>query len=130
MGRSSKSAKSAGSAFERSVADYLSVVLGDDAIDRQIKTGRADKGDVRGVFIHGKPVAVECKEYRGEHRLPRWYREAEAERANKDASYGVVVWKRKGTADPAEQHVSMTLRTFAAICAGGPEFLVEEEESE
>lgn len=126
MGRSNKSARSAGAAFERSVADYLSAALGDDSIDRQVKVGRYDRGDIRGVKLHGRPVAVECKEYRGEHRLPLWYSEAETERANKDASYGVVVWKRRGTADPAEQHVSMTLRTFAAMLAGGPEFLEEE----
>lgn len=127
MGRSNKSARSAGAGFERSISDYLSRVLGDNAIDRQVKTGRYDRGDIRGVYLHGKPVVIECKEYRGEHRLPLWYREAETERANKDASYGVVVWKRRGTTDPAEQHVSMTVRTFAAILAGGPEFLEEDE---
>lgn len=127
MGRSNKSARSAGAGFERSISDYFSRVLGDNGIDRQVKTGRYDRGDIRGVYLHGKPVAIECKEYRGEHRLPLWYREAETERANKDASYGVVVWKRRGTTDPAEQHVSMTVRTFAAMLAGGPEFLEEDE---
>lgn len=125
MGRSRRSAKDAGARFEREVADYLSGVLGDDSIDKQVKCGSKDKGDVRGLFLAGKAVALECKEYRGEHHLPQWYREAERERGNKDAAYGVVVWKRKGTTDPAEQHVSMTLRTFAAMLAGGPENLEE-----
>ena len=127
MGRSRRSAKDAGARFEREVADYLSAVLGDGAIDKQVKCGSKDKGDVRGLFLAGKAVALECKEYRGEHHLPQWYREAERERGNKDAAYGVVVWKRKGTTDPAEQHVSMTLRTFAAMLAGGPENLEEEQ---
>ena len=127
MGRSRRSAKDAGARFEREVADYLSAVLGDNAIDKQVKCGSKDKGDVRGLFLAGKAVALECKEYRGEHHLPQWYREAERERGNKDAAYGVVVWKRKGTTDPAEQHVSMTLRTFAAMLAGGPENLEEEQ---
>lgn len=127
MGRSRRSAKDAGARFEREVADYLSGVLGDDSIDKQVKCGSKDKGDVRGLFLAGKAVALECKEYRGEHHLPQWYREAERERGNKDAAYGVVVWKRKGTTDPAEQHVSMTLRTFAAMLAGGPENLEEEQ---
>lgn len=127
MGRSRRSAKDAGARFEREVADYLSAVLGDDDIDKQVKCGSKDKGDVRGLFLAGKAVALECKEYRGEHHLPQWYREAERERGNKDAAYGVVVWKRKGTTDPAEQHVSMTLRTFAAMLAGGPENLEEEQ---
>nr|DAQ68611.1 MAG TPA: HOLLIDAY JUNCTION RESOLVASE HOMOLOGOUS RECOMBINATION [Caudoviricetes sp.] len=107
------------------VADYLAACLGDPGIDRQIKTGSADKGDVRGVYLHGLPVAVECKEYGGKHELPQWYREAEAERANRDAAYGVVVWKRKGTAKPGDQHVSMTLATFAAMLADGPENVIE-----
>lgn len=125
MGRSRKSAKSAGTRFERSVADYLSKVLGDEAIDRQVKTGSLDKGDIRGVSIHGKPVVIECKDYAGRSELPQWYREAEAERGNRDAEFAVVVWKRRGTADPAKQHVSMTLETFTAIAAGGREFLEE-----
>lgn len=107
------------------VADYLAACLGDSDIDRQIKTGSADKGDVRGVYMHGLPVVVECKEYGGKHELPQWYREAEAERANRGAAYGVVVWKRRGTAKPGEQHVSMTLETFAAMLAGGPENVIE-----
>lgn len=110
------------------VADYLAGALGDNDIDRQVKTGSADKGDVRGVYLHGLPVAVECKEYGGRHDLSQWYREAEAERANRGAAYGVVVWKRRGTAKPGEQHVSMTLETFAAMLAGGPENIMGGDE--
>lgn len=115
MARSRKSAKQAGSRFERTVADYLAEQLADDAIDRQVKNGSKDLGDIRGVKLCGLPVAVECKDYAGKSDLPKWYREAEAERENKGAAFGVVAWKRRGTADPAEQHVSMTLGTFAAI---------------
>ena len=115
MGRSRRSAADAGTRFERSMADYLSAVLGDDAIDRQVTCGSKDKGDIRGLYLMGKGVAFECKEYRGELHLPQWLKEAEAERANKGAAFGVVVWKRKGTAKPAEQHVSMTLGTFVDI---------------
>lgn len=115
MARSRKSAKAAGSRMERQVSDYLADYLGDDGIDRQVKTGSKDVGDVRGVKLRGLPVVIECKDYAGKHELPQWYREAEAERVNKGAVAGVVVWKRRGTADPAEQHVSMTLETFARI---------------
>lgn len=115
MARSRKSAKQAGSRFERTVADYLAEQLADDAIDRQVKNGSKDLGDVRGVKLRDLPVAVECKDYAGKSDLPKWYLEADAERENKGAAFGVVVWKRRGTADPAEQHVSMTLGTFAAI---------------
>ncbi len=116
MSRSRRSAKDAGTRFERSVADYLAEATGMDA-DRQVKTGSRDTGDVRGVLMGGKGVAVECKDYAGRHELPQWLREAEAERANKNAAYGVVVWKRRGTARPQEQYVTMTLETFAAMLA-------------
>ena len=117
MSRTRKSAKDAGAAFERLVADYLAERLGSDAIDRQVKSGAKDLGDVRGVTLAGLPVVVECKDYAGKSELPKWYREAEAERGNKGAAFGVVVWKRRGTQDPEQQHVSMTLKTFADILA-------------
>lgn len=120
MSRSRRSAKDAGTRFERMVADYLASVLG-DGVDRQVKTGPRDTGDIRGVSMGGRGVAVECKDYAGRHELPQWLREAEAERANRGAAYGIVAWKRRGTADPAEQYVTMTLGTFAAMLADSKE---------
>lgn len=120
MSRSRRSAKDAGTRFERMVADYLASVLG-DGVDRQVKTGPIDTGDIRGVSMGGRGVAVECKDYAGRHELPQWLREAEAERANRGAAYGIVAWKRRGTADPAEQYVTMTLGTFAAMLADSKE---------
>ena len=125
LSRSNRSARKAGSSFERLVADYLAEALGSEGIDRQVKVGTNDLGDVRGVYLGGRPVVVECKEYGGRNELPKWYAEAERERANRDAAYGVVVWKRYRVADPARQHVSMTLATFAAMLAGGPENVIE-----
>lgn len=122
MVRSRRSAKDAGTRFERSIADYLKRVLGSD-IDRRVKHGSKDTGDISGVFFRGKRVVIEAKDYRGRHKLPEWLREAEIERLNDDASYGVVCWKRMGTAKPDEQYVTMTLGTFAAMLAGGPELL-------
>lgn len=120
MSRSRRSAKDAGTRFERTVADYLASVLG-GGVDRQVKTGPRDTGDIRGVSMAGRGVAVECKDYAGRHELPQWLREAEAERANRGAAYGIVAWKRRGTADPAEQYVTMTLGTFAAMLADSKE---------
>ena len=125
MTRTRSSAKSAGARFERSVADYLARVLDDDRIDRRVKTGSKDRGDIAGVRLRGERVVIECKDYGGRHKLPEWLKEAESERGNDDAAYGVVVWKRRGTADPAKQFVTMTARTFAAIVAGGPDLLEE-----
>lgn len=117
MGRSLKSAKAAGTRFEGSVAKFLAKAVDDDGIDRQVRTGAKDLGDVRGVRIWGQPVAVECKDV-ATMALPAWLREAEVERGNKDALVGVVVHKRRGTADPADQYVTMTLLDFAALIAG------------
>lgn len=128
MTRTRRSAKDAGARFERSIADYLSRVLDDDRIDRRVKTGSKDRGDIAGVRLRGERVVIECKDYGGRHKLPEWLKEAEVERGNDDAAYGVVAWKRRGTADPAEQFVTMTCRTFAAMIAGGPDLLEEEGE--
>ena len=126
LGRTRKSAKDAGARFERSIADYLARALGDDRIDRRVKTGSKDRGDIAGVRMRGRRVVIECKDYGGRHKLPEWLKEADTERGNDDAAYGVVVWKRRGSADPAEQFVTMTAETFAAIVAGGPELLERE----
>ncbi|KUM31867.1 hypothetical protein AQ436_01755 [Arthrobacter sp. EpRS66] len=117
MGRSLKSAKAAGTRFEGSVAKFLAKAVDDDGIDRQVRTGAKDLGDIRGVRIWGQPVAIECKDV-ATMALPAWLREAEVERGNKDALVGVVVHKRRGTADPADQYVTMTLLDFAALIAG------------
>ena len=105
------------------MADYFAWALDDDGIDRRVKTGSKDRGDIAGVRVRGQRVVIECKDYGGRHRLPEWLKEAETERGNDDAAYGVVVWKRRGTADPAEQFVTMTAETFMAMVAGGRDLL-------
>jgi hypothetical protein len=74
--------------------------------------GRFDKGDVRWVPW----LAVEVKNVRTP-RYGEWLREAEAERANLGAAYGVVVHKPHGTGLGSQQdwHVVMTLEQFAAL---------------
>lgn len=123
MGRSRRTARQAGASFERLMADYFAWALDDDRIDRRVKTGAKDKGDIAGVRMRGKRVVIECKDYGGQHKLPEWLKEAETERGNDDAAYGVVIWKRRGTADPAEQFVTMTAETFMAMVAGGRDLI-------
>jgi hypothetical protein len=121
MVRNRASAKKAGSSFERLVADYLAQRLNDDRIDRRVKTGNKDRGDVGGVrTIRGGRVVIECKSVSRDN-LPLWIREAELERANDDAAIGVVAHKRHGSAKPEDQYVSMTLATFALLLEGGPD---------
>ena len=106
-----------GSTFERATADYLADALDDDGIDRQVKTGNKDKGDIRGVKIHGQRVAVECKNL-ARLNVSVALAEAEIERGNLDALAGVVVAKRHGKGQAADQIVYMTLADFAAILSG------------
>ena len=102
-----------GSTFERLVADYLAEVY-DDRVDRRVKTGAADKGDVGGVRVNGHRLVLECKNTKT-LSLPAWTREAKAEAANDGAPVGVVVHKRHGSAKPGEQWVSMTLEDLVTL---------------
>ena len=117
MSRSRASAKQAGARFERLIADGLADSLDDDRIDRAVKRGNKDRGDIAGVRAHGQPVAIECKDTT-RIDLPAWTREAAIEAGNLDALAGVVVSKRRGTTDPMEQWVHMTVREFVALISG------------
>ena len=117
MTRNRQSAKKAGAAFERAVADYLAETV-DDRIDRRVKTGVKDCGDISGVRTPWNDrVVVECKNTTRPN-LSGWVAEAEAERANDNAYVGVVVHKRHGKGAPAEQYVTMTLENFARLLDG------------
>lgn len=111
MTRTRSSAKAAGAAFERLVADYLAAEV-DDRIDRRVKTGSADKGDIGGVRIKTHRVVIEAKNH-ARLDLPGWYAEATAEAENDGAPLGVVAHKRRGTAKPDRQWVTMSLADFA-----------------
>ena len=118
MARSRQSAKAAGSRFERTVADYLAATVS-EFIDRRVKTGAADRGDIANVRTpDGRRVVVECKDYAGRFLVSEWLREAETERANDEAAVGVVVAKRRGIADPGDQVVMMTLSSLVALLDG------------
>jgi Holliday junction resolvase len=107
-----------GASFERLVADYLAPHLGED-VDRQVKTGSADKGDIRGVKAHGQRVAVECKNTT-RLNLAAMVNEAEVERVNLGALAGLAVHKRtgKGKAQMGQQYVTMTLADLVALLTG------------
>lgn len=117
--RNRKSARDAGTAFETSQARWLADRLDDDRIERRSRNGAKDRGDIGGVrTIRGGRVVIECKNT-ATLALPAWLREAEIERGNDDALIGVVMHKKRGTTDPAEQYVTMTAETFAILLEGG-----------
>ncbi|WP_341258241.1 hypothetical protein [Gordonia malaquae] len=113
MGRTRASAKAAGSRFEREIADVLALYV-DDRIDRRVKTGARDRGDIGGVRLHGQRITIECKNT-SRTDLAGWMAEAGDERGNDDALAGMVISKRHGNANPLDQWVHMTVRELVAI---------------
>lgn len=117
MTRSRASAKAAGSRFERSIADHLAQQI-DDRIDRKVKTGAADRGDIGGLRHMGQRIVIECKDYGGRFQIGPWLNEAEIERGNDDAGVGLVVAKRRGTTNPGDQVVLMTVTDLISLITG------------
>lgn len=121
MTRNRRSARAAGPRFERQTADYLAEHV-DDRIDRRVKTGAKDRGDIGGVRHMGGRVVIECKDVT-RCDLAGWVTEAEIERGNDDALAGLVVHKRRGRGDPADQYVTLTLGELVALLTGSREHL-------
>lgn len=116
MTRSRASAKKAGASFERLIADCLAAHV-DDRIDRRVKTGRNDKGDIGGVRHMGNRVVIETKNH-NRLDLAGWVDEADTERGNDDAAVGLVIHKRRGVGDPLDQYVTTTVRDLIALLTG------------
>lgn len=110
--------KQKGTRFERQVADYLDGRLG--GIERRALGGTNDRGDIAGVRINRKRAVIECKAEKS-LRVPEYLREAEAERRNDSAAYGIVVSKRRGIGEQntGQQLVLMTLDTLCSIIEDG-----------
>ena len=120
MARTRASAKQAGARMERQIADYLRDELGNPAIDRMVKSGSYDRGDVGNVRDHiGRLIAVEVKNT-AKMSLPAWTREAAVEAENYGAHVGVVVHKRHGVGDPGKQWVTCTLDDLIALLKETP----------
>lgn len=124
MARSRASAKAAGSTFERQMADVLAKHV-DDRIDRKVKTGSADKGDIANLRAHNLKVTVECKDYGGQIKAAEWAAEATVERENDKGLAWVIVAKRKGTTDPLKQWVLMTMGELIALINGNRNHISE-----
>ena len=119
MPRNRASAKAAGAKFERQVADGLAVALEDTRIDRKVKTGSKDKGDIANVrHANGDRIVIECKDYGGQLILAQWIGEAEVERINDEALAGIVIAKRRGVTDPLQQYVVCTVSELVALLRG------------
>lgn len=105
--RSRASARKAGPDFERKTADYWQDSLDQPFIDRRVKTGAKDKGDIANVRLAGHRIVVECKEERAID-LAGWITEAQKEAENDGALCGIVVAKRVKKGRPEDQYAIMT----------------------
>jgi hypothetical protein len=117
VSRTRASAKAAGAAAERAVADYLAQALDDDRIDRRVKTGAKDRGDIGGVRARGQRFVIEVKNC-ARIDLAGWIAEAEVEQGNDDALSAAVIHKRKGTTNVGRWYVAMTVDQLVAILTG------------
>lgn len=105
-----------GPLFEKQVVLYLQKAFGSDAIERRVQGGANDRGDVAGVFWHGRPFVIEVKN-RTAVTPAQWFRELDAECGNADTDMGAVVFHRPkvGEAHMGEQGVFMSLRTLCRL---------------
>lgn len=114
MPRNRASAKKAGAQFEIQVSNYLAEHL-DDRITRRTLTGAKDRGDVANVRdSHGRRIVIEAKNTTRPN-LAGWIKEAHQEAHNDNANIGVVVHKRHGNANPADQWVTCTLEDLVKL---------------
>lgn len=118
MSRNRNSAKQAGARFERLISDFLRDNL-DDRIDRKVRTGARDTGDVANVRdSHNRRIIIEIKNYGGRVHLAEWTKEAHQEAENDDAHVGLVIAKRRGTTNPEKQWAIMEVEDLIKLLKG------------
>lgn len=100
--------KNKGSAYERSIVDYLR--LCGYGVDRTRAGWSDDRGDIHGV----KGVTFECKNHKA-MSLSGWLAELAVECVNNKTELGVVVHKKRGTADPAKQYATLPFGMFVKL---------------
>lgn len=116
MTRNRRSAKAAGTRFESLIVAYLQHHV-DDRIERRAKSGAKDRGDISGLRHMGQRVVPELKDT-ARWTPSTWLGQAEVERLNDDAGVGLVICKRVGKSDAADQLVMLTVRDFVSLLTG------------
>lgn len=112
--------KQKGTAAETAVVRWAKENGFPDA-DRLTLSGASDRGDVRllqGVIVEVKAHASAASGQPGAKQLAGWLGETARETANAGASHGVLVVKRKGTADPAHWWAYASLAEFVTLVGG------------
>jgi hypothetical protein len=95
---------------EIAVAEYLASAGWPYAEPTRRSGWRDDRGDIDGI----PGVVVEVKNQQ-RHDLPGWLRELANEIDNAKAETGVLVVKRRGTADAAQWYAIMPLYDWASM---------------
>lgn len=70
--------------------------------ERRALAGNVDRGDIAGI----PGIVLECKS--GAFHLAEWLAEAEQERINDRADFGIVLAKRAGKASPADGYAILS----------------------
>ena len=101
--------KAKGTAFETLIVRYLQE-HGFPYAERRALAGINDLGDITGT----PGVVWECKNHKT-LSFSEWLAEAEVERGNANADLGVVIAKRRGKGDAAEQYAVMTVAALVEL---------------
>lgn len=107
-----------GPEFEKWVVERLRKAFG-PSIERRVMGGANDRGDVAGLFWHGRPVVIEAKNVT-KLRPAQWFGELETECGNADTDIGAIVFHRAGYGEKSmdEQGVLMTYGTLIRLLGG------------
>ena len=101
--------KQKGTAFETLITRYLQE-HGFPYAERKALTGQFDEGDITGT----PGIVWECKNHKT-LKLSEWLRETAVETTNAHADFGVLIAKRMGVGDPAQQYCVMTLEMMVGL---------------
>jgi hypothetical protein len=100
--------KKKGTAWESDIVRFLKE-NGVPYAERRALGGTEDRGDIAGI----PGIVIEAKS--GALHLAAWVAEAEAERVNDGADFGIVWAKRPGKASPADGYAIMTGATLIGL---------------
>lgn len=101
--------KAKGTSFETLTVRWLKD-NGFPYAERRALHGSFDKGDITGCG----PLVFECKAKKA-HDFSGWLKETEVETTNAEADYGVLVVKRNGYGDGADQYAVMKLSEMVRL---------------
>lgn len=93
-----------GTTFETLIVNYLRDSGAFPYAERRALHGTVDKGDITGT----PGLVWECKNHK-QIKLAEWIDETEVERGNANADIGILVVKRVGRGDPADQYAVLPL---------------------